>query len=249
MCDNNKLLNEVNKFGRLVKLKNGIDYTTKIQPVISVCDKGNGNEQLNNPRVVTVDNRTGYIYVTDQYNNCVKVFDNTAKIGTCGEGELEFYSPYALTIDKATNDIFICDYSNHRVQILSKEFSYKAQFGIDTLRYPLDVKLSHHNIYVLDCSNPCIHLSNNNLMLQKCIISRGAGNQVVKPYSFFVDTYDNILRADYDSNCKSIFNAKFESIHKITVPEHPTGIIAVTTGNQHRIIVVCNNTMNCLQIF
>ena len=36
-------------------------------------------EQLNNPHGVTVDNRTGNIYIADQSNNCVKVFDSTGK--------------------------------------------------------------------------------------------------------------------------------------------------------------------------
>ena len=39
-----------------------IDYKSKIQSIISVCDRGTGNEQLDNPHGVTVDHNTGNIY-------------------------------------------------------------------------------------------------------------------------------------------------------------------------------------------
>ncbi|KAI6655650.1 hypothetical protein LOD99_11373 [Oopsacas minuta] len=173
-CENNKLLNEVNKLGKLVG--SGIDYTNKKQPLVSVCDRGTGNEQLNDPLDVTVDNKTANIYIADH-----------------------------------------------------------------------DVKLSKEYIYVLDTSNPCIHLSNRNLILQRTMISRGTGNQVIDPYSFFIDNSDFILIADcYSSNAISIFNPEFKLVPKIPVSSKP---VAVTIDNQNRVIVVCCNVKNCLQIF
>ena len=79
VCDREKLLTEVNKLCKLVERVSEIDYKSKTQSIISVCDHGTGNGQLNIPFVVTVDHNTGNIYVADCLNNCVKVFDNTAK--------------------------------------------------------------------------------------------------------------------------------------------------------------------------
>ena len=79
VCDEKKLLSEVNELCKLVERVSEIDYKSKTQSIISVCDRGTGDEQLNNPHGVTVDHNTGNIYVADWYNNCVKVFDNTAK--------------------------------------------------------------------------------------------------------------------------------------------------------------------------
>ena len=79
VCDKNKLLSEVNELCKLVERVSEIDYKSKTQSIISVCDQGTGNEQLSSPRGVTVDHNTGNIYVADYFNNCVKVFDNTAK--------------------------------------------------------------------------------------------------------------------------------------------------------------------------
>ena len=78
-CESTKMLAELNMLGKLVEMRSGIDYKSKKQPLLSVCEKGNGMEQLKNPAGVTVDNKTGNIYVVDQYNNCVKVFDSTGK--------------------------------------------------------------------------------------------------------------------------------------------------------------------------
>ena len=55
-------------------------YKSKVHPVVSVCERGSGMEQLNLPWAVTVDDETGNIYVADCYNHCVKVFDSSGKI-------------------------------------------------------------------------------------------------------------------------------------------------------------------------
>ena len=293
-CYSNKMLGELNKLGKLVEMGSGIDYKSKKQPLVSVCERGNGMKQLNNPLGVTVDNKTGNIYIADQSNNCVKVFDSTGKylfkfgdnegegkmycplgvaicgdrilitqfnncilnyqlngkfisrIGRQGRGELEFNYLYSLTIDESNGDIYICDYNNNRIQILNKDFSFKSQFGKGKLKYPRDVKLSKEYIYVLDKSNPCLHLFNYNHILQKSVISRGTGMQVIDPWYFFIDHYDNILISDAGSNSISIFSPLIELIHKISVSNSPVG---VTVDNQGRLIVVCQSVNNCLQIY
>ena len=247
-CDSIKMLAELNKLGKLVeKVRIGIDYKSMKQPLVSVCEKGNGMEQLNNPLGVTVDNKTGNIYVADQSNYCLKVFDCTGKylfkfgdnegegkmcspmgvaiygdriliteyscilnyqlngkfisrIGRPGRGELEFNDLYSLTIDESNGDIYVCDRYNNRIQILNNDLSFKSQFGNDELKYPRDVKLAKEYIYVLDTSNPCLHLFNYNHILQKSVISRGEGMEVINPCFFFVDQTDNILISDYSSN-------------------------------------------------
>ena len=294
-CDSNKMLAELNKLGKLVeKVRSGIDYKSKKQPLVSVCEKGKGMEQLNNPYGVTVDNKTGNIYIADCHNNCVKVFDSTGKylfrfgdskgegkmyyprgvaicgdriliiqdshcilnyqlngkfisrIGREGRRELEFNGPLGLTIDESNGDIYICGYYNNRVQILSKEFSFKSQFGEDTLKHPLDVKLSKDYIYVLAASNPCLHLFSYNHILQKSVISRGTGWQSLDSCYFFIDHSDNILISDGASNSILIYSPQFQFVHKISVSNYPMG---VTVDTQGRLIVVSQSDTNCLQIY
>ena len=289
-CDSNKMLAELNNLGKLV---GGIDYKSKKHPLVSVCVKGKGMKQLVWPRDVTFDNKTGNIYIADQYNNCVKVFDSTgkylfkfgdnedagkmdwplsvaicgdrilisqgncilnyqlngkfiSKMGKCGKGELEFNYPFGLTNDESNGNIYVSDCHNNRIQILSQDFRFISQFGKDILKNPLDVKLSKEYIFVLDVSNPCLHLFNYNHILQKSVISRGKGMQVIDPFYFFIDQTDNILISDYDSNSIHIFNKEFKLIHKISVSPNPMGI---TVDKRGRVIVVCRAINNCLQIF
>ena len=96
-----------------------------------------------------------------------------SKMGKYGNGELEFNLPYGLTIDESNGNIYVSDCFNHRIQILSQDFRFISQFGKDTLKHPLDVKLSEKYIFVLDVSNPCLHLFNYYHILQKSVISRG----------------------------------------------------------------------------
>ena len=83
-------------------------------------------------------------------------------------------------------------------------------------------------------------------MLQKSVVSRGEGQQVISPCSFFIDRLGNILISDHDSDSILILNSEFVFIHKISVSKHPTGI---TMDDMDRIIVVSQAGKNCLQIF
>ncbi|KAI6648817.1 PEP-CTERM domain protein [Oopsacas minuta] len=166
----------------LQRVRTGIDYSSKIQPLVSVCKKENGKDKLK--------------------------FLLVLQIGKQGIGELEFNYPWGIAINESNDDIYICDYSNNRVQILSQDFLFKSQIGSFTR--PRDVKLSKEYIYVLDESNPCIHLFNHNYILQKSVISLRQGNQVINPRSFFIDNSNNILIPDYFSNSICIFNPEFQ---------------------------------------
>ena len=285
VCDEKKLLSEVNELCKLVERVSEIDYQSKTQSIISVCDRGTGNEQLKCPNAVTVDHNTGNIYVADYGNHCVKVFDNTAKylfkfgngkgegkmsnpislllcvnrvlvtqysdyiqvyeldgkfvtrFGGSGNRKLQFYLPYGLSTDEYNGDIYICDYRNNRIQIISKTFQYKSEFGKDILHCPLDVKLYKDNIFILDQSNPCLHIFNKDLVLQKNVVTRGEGQQVVNPWFFCIDKFGSILISDR-SNSILILSSEFEFIHRISVSNNPMGI---TMDKECRVIVVCQD--------
>lgn len=169
-----------------------------------------------------------------------------SKIGKSGNGELEFNSLRGLTIDVINEDIYVCDCYNNRVQIISKDFKFKSEFGRDTLQYPRDVKVTEEFIFVLDESNPCLHLFDHIHNPQKSVISQGRGKQVTSSHLFYVDRNGNILISDYDLNIISIFNSVYEFIHKISVSKSPIGL---TLDYLDRVVVVCQSGKECLQIF
>ena len=300
VCEKSRLLGEVNELCKLVEVVSEIDYTSKTQSVVRVCDVGRGNEQLNSPYGVAVDLITGNMYVADTFNHCVKVFNHccklvfkfgdkqgegsmryskcllicrdrvfvslgsilnqsshcikvyqfdgtfVCKIGKYGNGKLQFHTPRGLATNESTGDIYVCDRGNNRIQIISENFAYKSQFGNDILHLPLDVKLYKDNIFILDTSNPCLHIYNRDLVLQKSVVSKGEGQQVILPCSFFIDRLGNILISDHGSDSILILNSEFVFIHKISVMKHPIGI---TMDDMDRIIVVCDAVKNILQIF
>ena len=169
-----------------------------------------------------------------------------SKIGKYGNGELEFNCPIGLTIDESNGNIYVSDCNNYRIQILSQDFGFISQFGKDILKSTLDVKLSKEYVFVLDVYNPCLHLFNYNYIIQKSVISRGKGTQVIDPWNFFIDQTDNILILDCGSDSIQIFDNEFQLIHKISVSPKPIGI---TVDKRGRVIVVCQAINNCLQIF
>ena len=70
-------------------------------------------EQLNYPLGVTVDNKTGNIYIADHINNCVKVFDRTGKyLFKFGNNEDEGNMLYPCGV-AIYGDRILISHSNH----------------------------------------------------------------------------------------------------------------------------------------
>ena len=72
---------------------------------MSVCKKGKGMEQLDRSLGVTVDRKTGNIYIADTFNHCLKVFDCTGKylfkFGEIeGDGEMTYPRGVAISGDR-----------------------------------------------------------------------------------------------------------------------------------------------------
>ncbi|KAI6650874.1 Tripartite motif-containing protein 2-like [Oopsacas minuta] len=122
-------------------------------------------------------------------NHCILNYQLDGKfisrVGVPGDGELEFKDPWGITIDKSNGDVYICDVSNNRIQILSENLHYKSQYGKDILTEPVDILPTRDNIFILDGSYSCLHIFNKDLVLQKNIIYRGEGQQVIYPWFFF----------------------------------------------------------------
>ena len=82
---------------------------------------GTGDGQFNSPEGVAVDG-SGKIYVADQANHRIQVFDSGGvfqlKFGTTGSGDGQFNSPYGVAVDGSGN-IYVADTHNHRIQVFS----------------------------------------------------------------------------------------------------------------------------------
>ena len=137
VCDYSKMLTDFNTLGKLVeKVRSGADYENKVHPVVSVCEKGNGMEQLNYPWGLTFDNKTGNIYVADCGNHCVKVFDASGKIlfkfgDSDGEGKMSHPRGLVISGDRILiSNSQHSDKYTHSILIYHLNGSFISRIGI-----------------------------------------------------------------------------------------------------------------------
>ena len=169
VCEKTKLVGEVNELCKLVERVSEIDYKSKTQSIISVCDKGTDDEQLNLPRGATVDHNTGNIYVADCWNHCVKVFDNTAKYllkfgDVKGEGKMSHPSGLLIRGNKVfvshSDCILVYQLDGKFVSRIgnggSGELQFNFPWGLSTDEY-------NNDIYICDTFNNRIQIISENL--------------------------------------------------------------------------------------
>jgi DNA-binding beta-propeller fold protein YncE len=101
--------------------------------------RGNPPDALTDPTDVVVDSRSGDVYVAESHTDVtspnlvgrISVFDKSGKflrsIGKAGTGPGEFRTPHALEFD-SKGQLIVADRHNHRIQILTKEGTFIAEY-------------------------------------------------------------------------------------------------------------------------
>ena len=101
--------------------------------------KGNPPQALTEPTDVVTDPANGDIYVAESHTDVedpnlvgrISVFDKTGKflriIGKTGTGPGEFRTPHAMEFD-SQGRLIVADRHNHRIQILTKDGKYIAEY-------------------------------------------------------------------------------------------------------------------------
>jgi DNA-binding beta-propeller fold protein YncE len=101
--------------------------------------RGNPPESLTDPNDVVTDPENGDVYVAESHTNVedpnligrISVFDKNGKflrtIGKTGTGPGEFRTPHAVEFD-SQGRLIVGDRHNHRVQILTKDGKFIAEF-------------------------------------------------------------------------------------------------------------------------
>ena len=212
------------------------------------------SEKMNCPAGICFHN--DQVYVTQFASSTINIYKTNGEfiksLGGEGENQLQFKGPFGAFISECKNLIFICERNNNRIQILNIDLSFNS--FITGLVQPKDVKATKDEIFVLDRSNPCLHVYNYEYELLREIISYGKhGYQVSSSAQFSVDRYSDILISDYSACRVLIFSRDGQLIHSfgkrgIGAGEFtdPTGIAIDSEG---RIIVASRNPDHCIQFF
>lgn len=91
---------------------------------------GGGDGELRHPWGLTVSNKR--VYVTDQGNDRVSVFDADKlkwlfSFGSSGSKQGEFSSPRGVCAHEPSNELYVADFRNHRIQVFSLKDADKAK--------------------------------------------------------------------------------------------------------------------------
>ena len=101
--------------------------------------RGNPPEALTDPTDVVTDPRNGDVYVAESHTDVtapnlvgrISVFDKNGKflrtIGKTGTGPGEFRTPHAIEFD-SRGRLIVADRHNHRIQILTTEGKFIAEY-------------------------------------------------------------------------------------------------------------------------
>ncbi|KAI6649786.1 hypothetical protein LOD99_6575 [Oopsacas minuta] len=208
-----------------------------------------GEGKMHKPLGICISD--GRVFVSQFSEHCILIYKLDGvfmnQIGCSGKGEGQLNNPYSLAINEVNGDIYVCDGGNNRIQIFSTQLSFITILWQNTFRRPVDIKLAHQCIFVLDESNPCMHVfnSSNHAPLHS-IINRGCTKQICCSYFFCLDADCNIYMTDFSTGFVYVFDKEGVLIHQFGGLHQPLGIALDING---RIIIVNNKQEDCLQMW
>ena len=150
--------------------------------------EGSGDEHFLYPQGIATDS-SGYVYVVDWKNYCVKKFaDNGDYITKFGS----FAQPRGVAVDSSGN-VYVADVTNDRIQKFASDDNYSTVTEWTVFDNPFDVTISlSGNIYVTDQGNNRILFSNNGGSSWGLFT-----NTSFVPYGITVDNYGEVYVTDY----------------------------------------------------
>ena len=196
----------------------------------------------------SIDFYQNKVFISQHDGGCLLVYYLNGtflkQIGTPGNGEGQLNYPRGITFNESNGDIFVCDCDNHRIQIFSKDFLFKSQFGKEILKYPSDIKLTNEYIYVLSYTNPFLYSFNYNLTQVQNAVLTSISKHFQQSYSFCIDGAGNFIISDYKQHAIVLFNQEGDLVHKITDSiQNPCGVTLdargriILLGHNHRLLI------------
>ena len=199
------------------------------------------------------------IYVTDWYHHSVFHFKmkqqirHVARFGiVSGSSDEQLDYPRGLTVS-TDGDVFVADRNNNRIKILDESLRFKRHVTHQSMKLPLDVKLSRDEMFVLCESSPCVLVFSHAGEMTRSLVTSGYGMQVSDARFFCLDAEQNLLISDYSDGNVKIFSKDGILLHTIGQAGHGRGMFYRPTGialtKSFNLVIVSNNKNFGLQIF
>ena len=99
--------------------------------------------KLNRPVAVTVDTESENIYVSDEFNHRVRVFDFDGNpqftIGSFGSSDGEFNRPHGVAVNPQNNNLVVADFQNNRIQVFNSTGDHQLSIPNGLFNAPFGV--------------------------------------------------------------------------------------------------------------
>ena len=198
------LQSQISQFGDVVTWKCP-DYTTKKKPVASAVKLGTGNNELQIPRGLALDEITRKVYIADLGNICVKVLSFQGEFLT-QFGQDVLRRPYGIAVTEEF--IFVTDYTHHSLFQFNKDTLQPinragTEGGAEgELNAPKGLCVDRNgDVFIADCWNNRVSVFSGNLLFKSCI---GTGI-----FNLPLDVKlspDALVVLDWSPNCVRIFS-------------------------------------------
>ena len=169
-----------------------------------------------------------------------------------GSSDEQLNEPRGLTVS-TDGDVFVADSNNDRIKILDQFLRFKRHVTHQSMKNPLDVKLTRDEMYVLCDSSPCILVLSHAGEMARSLVTRGDGMQVSDAEVFCLDAEQNLLISDCGAHDVKIFSKDGIYLHTVGQEGHERGMLYHPTGialtKDLNLVIVSNNNNFGLQIF
>ena len=223
----NRLLDLISVFGK-ISVDNSNDsylpvvqYTGKVRPVVSVGTQGNGRGEFQRPWGVVVEHKSNNIYVVDQYNNRVQVFDREAKyLFEFGNDKMKqplctvIYKDRVFVTQNGGGCLLMYDLNGKFIKQVGTPGSAEGQFN-----HPRGIAIHTTNgdIYICDYSNNRMQIFSNDYSYKSqfgmSILKYPTDIQLTKD-SIFVLSHQNPFLYTFNYNLTQLHNTVSDSICK-----------------------------------
>ena len=188
---------------------------------MSVGTQGVGRGEFSNPWGVVVEQRSGNIYVADQSNNRVEVFNGEAEyLSEFGSDKMK--SPLCIAIYK--DRVFVTQYGGGCLLVYDLNGQFIKQVGTPgskegqfTNPYGIAINNTNGDIYVCDYSNHRIQIFSNDYSYRsqfgKSILKYPTDIQLTRD-SIFVLSNHNPFLYTFNYNLTQLANSVCDSIRK-----------------------------------
>ena len=185
---------------------------------------GTGDDQFNSPVAMAFDTQDR-LYVTDELNHRVTIFDASGKFlhkwDAAGSGDGEFNGPAGIAVDREDH-VYIVDQHNSRVQKFTTAGKYLGQWGElgsrpGQFNLPWGVTTdAAGDVYVADWRNDRVQKFSPEGQFMASFGESGTGDgQFHRPSAVAVDAQGYVYVADWGNERVQVFGPEGELLLKL----------------------------------